>query len=66
MTGKDLKTSEIMLDIASHYLMNGCDRCDFLCVSKTCDSIPIHCNWMRLYYHFKRIEEKDGEQNDKR
>lgn len=61
----DEKTSDVMLDIATHYLMNGCDECDFLCVSNTCDAKPINCNWMKLYHYFKNAEDKeqDGESN---
>lgn len=52
-------TSEIMMEIASHYLCNGCDDCDFYKVAGTCDAIPIHCNWMILYNHFKQEEERE-------
>lgn len=52
-------TSEFMLEIASHYLMNGCDGCPFYNVTKTCDSKPINCNWMALRNYFKAEESKE-------
>ena len=50
-------TSDYMLEIEGHYLMNGCDDCPFYDIVKTCDSIPIHCNWMLLKNYFKAEEE---------
>lgn len=50
-------TSDYMLEIAGHYLMNGCDDCPFYDIVKTCDSVPIHCNWMSLKNYFKAEEE---------
>jgi len=52
-------TSEFMLDIASHYLMNGCDDCPFYNVTKTCDSKPINCTWMALRNYFRAEESKE-------
>lgn len=52
-------TSEFMLEIASHYLMNGCDGCPFYDVTKTCDSKPINCTWMALRNYFKAEESKE-------
>ncbi len=52
-------TSEFMLEIASHYLMNGCDDCPFYNVTKTCDSKPINCTWMALRNYFKAEESKE-------
>lgn len=52
-------TSEFMLDIASHYLMNGCDDCPFYNVTKTCDSKPINCTWMALRNYCKTEESKE-------
>lgn len=52
-------TSEFMLEIASHYLINGCDGCPFYSVTKTCDSKPINCNWMALRNYFKAEESKE-------
>lgn len=61
MSKKEFKFSEIMIEIATHYLKNGCDECDFLRVSETCDSVPIHCNWMKLYHYFKSDEKERTE-----
>ena len=59
---EELTTSEIMLKIGAHYLVNGCNNCDFYKVAKTCDAIPINCAWMALHYYFDRLEKE--EQNE--
>lgn len=61
---KEQTTSEIMLEIGSHYLCNGCNNCDFYTVSKTCDAIPLHCSWMILYKYFQGLEKKERGADD--
>ena len=48
---------DVFFRIATHYLMGGCDGCDFLEVGETCDARPINCKWMLLHHYFKEAEE---------
>ena len=52
-------TSDYMLEIAAHYLMNGCDNCPFFDITKTCNSVPINCTWIALKSYFKAEEVKE-------
>ena len=57
--------SDIMMEIGAYHLCNGCDdTCDFY-RNGDCDSIPIHCMWVRLNAFFKNYEtEQLKEQNE--
>ena len=53
-------TSDYMLEITAHYLMNGCDNCPFFDITKTCNSVPINCTWIALMSYFKAEEVKEA------
>ena len=55
-------TSEVMMEIASYHLCNGCDEtCDFY-RNGDCDSKPLNCIWINLHQYFKIEEMKEAEQ----
>ena len=49
---KEKTVPDIMMNIASSYLVNNCENCPFYYISKTCDSIPLNCTWLALHAHF--------------
>lgn len=55
---QDKEESSVFLRIATRYLMNGCDGCDFLETGKTCDARPINCKWMVLHRYFEGREDE--------
>lgn len=57
-------TSEVMFQIASHYMFNGCNDCDFYKVAKICDARPLNCAYMKLRYFFEDLEEKEKQETD--
>lgn len=60
----DKTTSDYMLEIATHYLINGCDNCPFYDITKTCDSVPINCNWMVLKNFFEAEDAKEEDDDE--
>lgn len=65
---EEMNVSEIMSDIMTGYLMNGCDGCPFYGIKdkgieQYCDSVPLNCKWWALKLYFENIErsnEKNG------
>lgn len=66
--GAEKSIPDIMMTIATSYLINNCKNCPFYCISKTCDSVPLNCSWLGLYSHFMNYvpnsEDKEAD-NDK-
>lgn len=54
-----MKTSDILLDIASGHLCGGCDEMCSFYARGYCDSVPINCCWMKLVGVFRELENKE-------
>jgi len=56
------EASEMMFEIASYHLSNGCDEtCDFY-RNGNCDAIPLYCTWIKLHQYFKIKSIEEDEQ----
>lgn len=52
---------DVLLTIAMHYLLGGCDGCPFYDVAVACDSKPVNCKWMVLHSYFRDHRETNWE-----
>lgn len=60
------KTSEVMAQVMSGYILNYCNGCPFYGIEEyeieqVCDSKMINCTWMRLWKYFENAEKEEGE-----